>query len=582
LPLLSSNNKQRVVEIDTEDKMMHSDQQEKESVAGSSSTEGSHTKTDSEEANPRTYEGGFREGKKVVAPAPRRPILYCVGILAVIALVIVLPSVLLHGNNSEEGSKVDNSQESVYIKVPSSPPLATSPTTNPPVVYDAVEDTAKENAICEDNHIPSDEDRFREVSSIWALGLSLGQRDDAQERTFEVEHSHELWEKGPGVIFNVETVSEALPEDLAKPILTESDLLTQIQQEAREFYQNQTALESVYPPPPPITVTLEVMSRDDRPLVFAGSQSFLAASMMAFAQHLPLALMPDHLWILIVQGFARHVDQHAEELRGNFVSHEGKKKIEIREDRMVKGQTPSEQWEEWIFPQFSESIGENMVNEDVRQTLAGKHFSTATATSQAASEIVLMAAFTSYFEYSMVTACGIPQVRLEGTRDDWVALRDNTAKLADWMMPNNTHGELWIKDIVVPILEQFIMAYDGHVSYCFWQTMVKFRTSGGGSGSYEFLSGWLPTLFPYLSMGPGEIKPNPYLRRWEESASALLEGPQPSHIPSQLSSVPVNWEYFGEVFPLHFHAGFRGVTQESDGTVAPVLGYYATNDPIDA
>jgi Domain of unknown function (DUF4419) len=566
--------------------MMHSERQEKESISDSSSTEGSHTKADSEAAH--SYEGGlpvvFREGKEVVSPAPRRPILYCVGVLAVIALVVVLPSLLIDRHKSEEESKVSNGQESLYIS--SSPTRAPSNTTtaataSPPVVYNAVKDTAKDTQECQGHH-SSEEDPFEEVAAIWALGLILGQPDAAQDRTFEVEPIHELWEKGAGVVFNVETVSEALPEDLAKPILTKSDLLKQVQQEAREFYQNQTALEMVYPAPPPINVTLEVISRDDQPLVFAGSQSFLAAAMMAFAQHLPLALMPDHLWTLIVQGFARHVDQHAEKLRGTFVAHEGKKTIEIREDRMVRGQTDSQQWEEWIFPQFSQAIGETMVNDNVRQTLAGKHFTTTTATSQAASEIVLMAAFKSYFEYSMVTACGIPQVRLEGTRDDWVALRDNTAKLADLMMPNNTHGELWIKDIVVPILDEFIMAYDGHMNYCFWQTMVKFRTTGGGSGSYEFLSGWLPTLFPYLSEGPGDVKPNPYLRRWEESANALLEGPQPSHIPTQLSSVPVNWDYFGEVFPLHFHAGFRGVTQEADGTVAPVLGYYVTNDPVSA
>eukprot|EP00797_Seminavis_robusta_P000313 Sro101_g051640.2 (184) ;mRNA; f:63006-63557 len=179
----------------------------------------------------------------------------------------------------------------------------------------------------------------------------------------------------------------------------------------------------------------------------------------------------------------------------------------------------------------------------------------------------------------MVTACGIPQVRLEGTRDDWVALRENAAKLAKWMMPNHPQGELWINDIVLPILDELVKSYDGNVNYCFWQTMVKFRTTGVGSGTYEFLSGWLATLFPYLSQKPGKMEPNPHLRGWEESASALLEGPKPSHIPSQLSSVPVNWEYLGQLLPLHFHAGFRGVTQEDDGTLSPVMGWYVTNDP---
>ena len=108
--------------------------------------------------------------------------------------------------------------------------------------------------------------------------------------------------------------------------------------------------------------------------------------------------------------------------------------------------------------------------------------------------------------------------------------------------------------------------------------MVKFRTSGSGSGSYEFLSGWLPTLFPYLSDRKVE-RPNPYLRHWKQSASARHLGPKPNEIPMQMSSVPVLWEYYGQEYPMHFHAGFRGVHQEADGTIRPIIGWYVTDDP---
>jgi len=46
----------------------------------------------------------------------------------------------------------------------------------------------------------------------------------------------------------------------------------------------------------------------------------------AFAKHYNLALKPDHLWQVILEGFAIHVKNNAEELRSKFVSFEGKKK----------------------------------------------------------------------------------------------------------------------------------------------------------------------------------------------------------------------------------------------------------------
>ena len=59
------------------------------------------------------------------------------------------------------------------------------------------------------------------------------------------------------------------------------------------------------------------------------------------------------------------------------------------------------------------------------------------------------------------------------------------------------------------------------------------------------------------------------------------QGPEPNQIPIQMASAPVTWNYYGTEFPLHFHAGFRGVKQHDDGsgTLRPVIGWYVTHDP---
>ncbi|CAB9501173.1 expressed unknown protein [Seminavis robusta] len=455
----------------------------------------------------------------------------------------------------------------------------------------------KEHGVPESSECPGNDPagfgQYFEIPYIWTanlggFGIDVSKGGSGLPRTFTVVENHTQLDNG-AVMFNVETVPQALPTDLAKPQFSEEALLVALQREAGKFYSGQLNAVSKKKSMRPgsannsiieVSSVMPVNTSDGSGTVFAGGQGFLAACMISFAHHLPLALSPDDIWLVIANGFARHVDANAEALRSNFVDHAGQREIRIREDRMVKGDTEAKFWEEWIFPKFSEGIANATNNQDMYETLAVDTFSTTTVASQAASEITLMSTMKNYFRFHMDTMCGIPNIRLDGTRDDWEALRERTKSLSDWMLQNNTHGDLWINDIVVPILDQFVLSFDSEgVDYCFWQNMVKFRTSGDGSGAYDFLSGWLPTLFPYLS-GPGDSSyPNPHLRPWLESAAAHHMGPRPNEIPIQMSSVSVIWNYLEVEFPMHFHAGFRGVQQEADGTVKPIIGWYVTEDP---
>ena len=56
---------------------------------------------------------------------------------------------------------------------------------------------------------------------------------------------------------------------------------------------------------------------------------FIQAITTAFAEHWPLALRPEHIWTLVLQAVARHVDENTEELRERFVAHEGKVTLEV-------------------------------------------------------------------------------------------------------------------------------------------------------------------------------------------------------------------------------------------------------------
>jgi len=101
-----------------------------------------------------------------------------------------------------------------------------------------------------------------------------------------------------------------------------------------------------------------------------------------------------------------------------------------------------------------------------------------------------MDAMQKYFEYKIVLLCGVPKVKLLGTIDDWILLRQMTEKLrsydCDW----------WI-DYLMPVIDKLIRAYEGEIDKTFWNCIYVHRP-GGGSGPASKATGWIINFFPYV------------------------------------------------------------------------------------
>merc|ERR1719491_1376190 len=94
--------------------------------------------------------------------------------------------------------------------------------------------------------------------------------------------------------------------------------------------------------------TIKVVGTSDQ------SCSFIVAATQAWSEHHPLKLKPEHIWLLILQSTAVHVDQNAEKLRQKFVNFEGKKELLLRRDEFVLGSTTND-WE-GLVKEFVEQI----------------------------------------------------------------------------------------------------------------------------------------------------------------------------------------------------------------------------------
>ena len=319
-----------------------------------------------------------------------------------------------------------------------------------------------------------------------------------------------------------------------------------------------------------IDVPIEACSRyHGQLLADVGFHPVLAAIHWAFQSHRPLVLSPDMLWLLVAQGLANHVNANAEELRPMFVEHSGKVLIVVQRDDFIKG-SPENPWAE-VLGEFSGQV-RNHIGATTHDLFLPK-FSTTGAAERAATEVVLLDAMQSFFAYECCSLCGIPQIVLEGTPDDWAVLAERARGIRQF-------GMGWWADALEPVLDEFVAASRGRAHVPHWHSIYKI--DGGSGGPY--INGWVTALFPYLrdwETGLASSK-NPWLGaggqrpRDPRRPSGLTQ----ESFPSGLARAPFVWNCVSASYEMEFLGGFVGVGQEADTLrLRPEIGWAVREQP---
>jgi len=317
----------------------------------------------------------------------------------------------------------------------------------------------------------------------------------------------------------------------------------------------------------------------------------VAGLQFAYAEHRPVSLSPDMIWLLICQGVAHHINANAEALRPKLVQHPGQLGIHLRRDDFHKG-SPENPWPE-VFGEFSAQIRTHI---GPMHDLFVPAFSTTGPVERAASEIVLLDSMQKYFTYKLGRViCGIPTITLEGTPADW---RSIVERLHGFMALDL---EWWLTPLR-PILQQFLDAANGEVDLRFWRSIYRVYQPDQPCSPASAL-GWIHLFFPYLADHQGvPSRRNPWLAgerdleelvgipkaqtsrfRWWGGGRAEDRHPGYVHesaFPSGLASAPFAWEYLdptGNVvrqWKMEFLGGFVGVAQErSTLCLRPEIGW---------
>ncbi len=333
---------------------------------------------------------------------------------------------------------------------------------------------------------------------------------------------------------------------------------------------------------------LEAYSRDTRTLVATQhfeeniSHAFIRAVNLAYDKHYPLTLSPDMIWLLIAQGFALHININAEALRERFVQHAGKLPLSVRRDTFVKGFDGND-WE-GVFAEFSSQIQAQV--SETTHALVTKTFSTTGLVERAALDVTLMDTVQRYSNYELLTACGIPEITLEGSPEDWLALREAARFLQaydlDWWIPH-----------LLSVLDQFVAASQGTADPAFWKNFYKYSGQSGG----PYITGHVVNFFPYIAFAsPAQFSGNydeaqhrPHRNGYlgwipstipEDDLVARrlsregFQGLISDVLPSSLSRAPFTWECNGVSYPMEFYAGFIGVAQDAETlALRPEIGW---------
>ncbi|RNA45022.1 conserved domain [Brachionus plicatilis] len=272
---------------------------------------------------------------------------------------------------------------------------------------------------------------------------------------------------------------------------------------------------------------------------------FVNAVHLAYANHLNLILTPDVIWYLILSGTSIHIDVNSEELRANFVEHEEKKTINIRRDYFIFNSTEN-QWD-GLIDEFVQNVNSNL--KPSAQNLLSANFTTTNRVTSACSKIVFLAAFQKYFNYKLTTLCGIPEIKISGSIDDWKLIKSKISDL------NSTMPSLsvWYNQLD-KLAQKFVDAFENKIDEEFWNQIYKMN---GGSGG-PFISGWILSLFPYLKRNTR----NYFV--WEKDWSFsydmdMLGGLVTSDFPLTLSNSSFIWDYYSTEYSMSFTGGMIGV-----------------------
>jgi len=178
------------------------------------------------------------------------------------------------------------------------------------------------------------------------------------------------------------------------------------------------------------------------------SSGFVSTVFGCYNTHHNLVIRPDDVWIAIITQFSFYINKHAEKYRNKFVNFEGQKELTVE----VIGVLDAASYDLFV-KLMNEQIDKNLVDGEVKAWIL-PGFSTTTEDDKITAGVLFMASMKKYFKYKCRRLCGIPNISLDVTVEDWMEIASRIQKLKAYDL------EEWVA-MLQPIVDQFVRAKAG-------------------------------------------------------------------------------------------------------------------------
>jgi hypothetical protein len=280
------------------------------------------------------------------------------------------------------------------------------------------------------------------------------------------------------------------------------------------------------------------------------NNQFVGALHHCFNNHQSFTLTPDDIWSVLLANISTHINQNSDKFRDKLVDFKGKKELVVIDDSLIKGNSDNN----WIntFNQFNEQIKDNIKDFNLVDVLVPT-YSTTQPIDTFCYNISLIDSFQSYFNYTVMTRCGIPEIIIEGVVEDWKLIKQNLSVICNLIELN----EYYLK--VEQIINKIIDSYT-EPDIEFFDSIYKYHSMSGGGK----ITGWITDLFCYHVNRKDEVIYS--IDKSEYSSSEFL---------NLVNSVPFVWDYYQVLYNMKIHAGIVGFSVVNE-SIKPLKSYYIT------
>ncbi len=286
------------------------------------------------------------------------------------------------------------------------------------------------------------------------------------------------------------------------------------------------------------------------------SPSFFDVVALAYAKHYALEINPDDIWLMILDGIRLHVKSNRKKLKDRFIALGTDSSITVLDNSLTPESTHKEWF--WTIANLFDSLQAKLPAE-TGIPLKTK-FSTTSPVDYNISRTMTMAVASQYYSYSVYTLCGIPKIKVNGTKDDWMLLKDSFNRLAEQL------DMKWWANALNPVLDEFVNTFDGKINLKHWKNIYK-RFKPEGCGNPRF-NGWISRFLPYTKDDRSDEEKYVKHTNWAEQLDFY-------NIPKGITFVDVQWNYLGEKIPLKLYTGFIGIQVDTTANYLKAARGYA-------